>query len=447
MRKLFIERFIFSLSKLFTGTDFYKVIQKHRIYSGLNKDQLKELQIKKLDIILAHAISTTKKYSLYCNKISKNPIGLLREFPVINKREINSHVDDYISNLYDVRKLIKYESSGSTGYRSCVYLDKIEQANMRAILINWWEWNGYKLGDPILQTGMSEKRGLLKKLKDIFLNTTYIRAFDLSEKRVLKILLKAARKKKILFFGYASSLFEISKIAQKNNIKLDIRLAMSQGDKLFNHYTTKINEVFGCDVVEDYGLNEGFMVGQKADIPYFYIYTPSVFVEILDEYDQPLPDGVLGRIVLTKLDGFAMPLIRYDSGDIGSLLPLDEYPENRRFNFPLLKNLIGRNTDIIETKNGNKLTVHSFTGVFEFYEEIEQFQVILVKADCLTLKYIPSALFREAVIPMIEEKLRLLMGIDLKFSWVKVLSIPTSKSGKPQILINNLIQNSLSDQS
>jgi phenylacetate-CoA ligase len=325
-------------------------------------------------------------------------------------------------------------------------MDKIEQANMRAILINWWEWNGYELGDPIFQTGMSEKRGLLKKSKDIFLNTVYIKAFDLSEKSVLRVLLKVARKKKILFFGYASSLFEISKIAQKNNIKLDVRLAMSQGDKLFNHYTTKIHECFGCNVVEDYGLNEGFMVGQKVDIPYFYIYTPSVFVEILDENDQPVPDGELGRIILTKLDGFAMPLIRFDSGDIGSLLPLDKYPENRRFNFPLLKDLIGRNTDIIETKNGNRLTVHSFTGVFEFYEEIEQFQVILEKADCLTLKYIPSTFFKEDVLPMIEEKLRLLMGNDLQFSWVEVLSIPTSKSGKPQILINNLIQNSLSDQ-
>ena len=84
----------------------------------------------------------------------------------------------------------------------------------------------------------------------------------------------------------------------------------------------------------------------------------------------------MGRIILTKLDGFAMPLIRFDSGDLGIKLPSNKYPIKRKYNFPLLQKVIGRNTDIITSPNGKILVVHTFTGIFEHYSEIEQFQII-----------------------------------------------------------------------
>jgi phenylacetate-CoA ligase len=353
----------------------------------------------------------------------------------------------YISNSFSINELIKYESSGSTGVKSTVYMDKIEQANMRAILLNWWEWNGYIIGDPVFQTGMAEKRGLFKKLKDVIFNTHYMVAFDSREKVILKHLRDCESQKEMLLFGYASSLFEIARVAEKNGVKNKFRIAMSQGDKLFSHYEKQIINAFGCKVVEDYGLNEGFMVGQKVDLPYFYIYTPSTYIEILDEHDLPVPDGQIGRIVLTKLDGYAMPLIRYDSGDLGVILPKEEYPSVRKYKFPLLKSVIGRNTDVVQTSTGNQMSVHTFTGIFEYYEEIRQFQVEVLAIDSFRVKYIASDVFNSKILIEIENKIKELTRDELTFEWELVEKINPSKSGKPQILINNLIQNSLSDQS
>lgn len=447
MRNWIILNVIIPLSDLFFGNKFKFALEQHRQYRNLSEGDLINVQLKKLENLLSHATTTVPIYANFKRQDSTSTINWLLKLPVITKHDLAKNLESYISNLFLINDLIKYESSGSTGVKSTIYMDKTEQANMRAILLNWWEWNGYKIGDPIFQTGMASKRGLFKKMKDFIFNTHYMIAFDSREEVILKHLKKCERQKEMLLFGYASSLFEIARVAEKSGMKNKFRIVMSQGDKLFSHYEKQIINAFGCKVVEDYGLNEGFMVGQKVDLPYFYIYTPSTYIEILDEHDLPVQDGQIGRIVLTKLDGYAMPLIRYDSGDLGAILPKEEYPSVRKFNFPLLKTIIGRNTDVVKTSSGNQITVHTFTGVFEYYEEIRQFQVEVLAMDRFRVKYIPNEEFNSKILTEIENKIEYLTGDEFTFEWELVEKINPSKSGKPQILINNLIQNSLSDQS
>jgi phenylacetate-CoA ligase len=81
----------------------------------------------------------------------------------------------------------------------------------------WWEWAGYRLGDPLIQTGINPHRPGIKKLKDIFFRTKYISAFSHSEKEVLKCLSSIGKSKNYTLVGYASSLYVMAKIAKKNN--------------------------------------------------------------------------------------------------------------------------------------------------------------------------------------------------------------------------------------
>jgi hypothetical protein len=52
-----------------------------------------------------------------------------------------------------------------------------------------------------------------------------------------------------------------------------------------------------------------------------HVCAESFFVELLDEAGEPAPQGELGRVVLTSLHNFAMPLIRYDIGDLAAFGP------------------------------------------------------------------------------------------------------------------------------
>lgn len=434
-----IENLVFKVGDLLLGFSLVKVLKKQRSLNRLTEEELQELQEKKLAELIQHATSSCEIYRSH----GLNESCPLNEFPVINKSAVQKNLDKFISSKYEKEKLIRYETSGSSGVRAKVYVDKVEQSIFRAILINWWEWTGFYLGKPILQTGITPKRGWLKTLKDHLTNTVYCNAFAMDEEEAVSKLKKISAYKTRHLGGFASSLYVLASYAEKNNLNITFDAAIAWGDKLFDHYKKKIENVFHTKVYENYACNEGIMIGQKVDLDYFYIYTPNVFLELLDEKDCPVPDGDVGRVVVTKLDGYAMPLIRYDTGDLAIKLPIKDYPKNRRFNFPLLKMVIGRNTDIVKTPEGKNLIVHTFTGIFEFYKEIKQFRIVQNKIDSIVIEYIPSEYFKSSSLSIIEADIREKTGTNMGIKWSKVELIQSTASGKPQLIVNNLVTDSL----
>lgn len=441
-----IKTIFLPVSDLLIGYQVAKQLRIQSSYAKLNEQELLTIQEEKLKTILWHACKTVPAYQNQLTKNDFNPKELLQQFPVLTKKALQGNEERYLSKLYSKKRLVKLESSGSSGVKTVVWLTKKEHSILRAILITWWEWTGYYLGKPILQTGITPNRGFLKSLKDRYTNTVYCDAFGMDELQGLEALNRISRFKNSHIGGYASSLYILAEYAQKNSLNIRFDAAISWGDKMFDHYKAKIEHVFQTKVFENYACNEGIMIGQKVDLDVFYIYTPNVFLELLDEHDNLVPDGEIGRVVVTKLDGFAMPLIRYDTGDLAIRLPLEEYPKQRRFQFPLLKKVIGRNTDIVKTPDGKSLIVHTFTGIFEFYHEIQQFRVIQREIELIEIEYIPSATFEESVLERIQSDILLKTGSNIGIQWRSVLKIPSTSSGKPQLIQNYLIEHSLAEE-
>ncbi|MBK8563707.1 MAG: phenylacetate--CoA ligase family protein [Saprospiraceae bacterium] len=441
MRRI-LEKIIFPLGDRLLGTSVSKELITQRSYTKLSESALAKLQHDKLNALLKHATSTCKFYKPY-NTVSTNPYEWLKIFPIIKKSDTTDLTEELLSEKYKNKKLLKYETSGSSGVRAVVFVDKKEQSIFRAILINWWEWTGFYLGKPIFQTGMSPRRRIVKTIKDRLTNTYYFPAFNFDSTTATEHLNKIKDIKNLHLGGYASSLYVLALIAEEKKLNIQFDAAISWGDKMFDHYREKIESIFKTKVYENYSCNEGIMIAQKVDLPYFYIYTPNVYLELLDQDNQPVKDGEMGRVIVTKLDGYAMPLIRYDTGDLAIKLPISEYPEKRKFNFPLLKMVIGRNTDIIKTSDGKNLIVHTFTGIFEFYPEIKQFKIIQESYDSIIIEYIPSNDFTTQVLARIVEDIHTKTNSSIEIQWKKVDSIANTASGKPQLIENRLIKNSL----
>src|SRR5699024_2055967 len=100
-----------------------------------------------------------------------------------------------ISDKFDKTKLHKNFSSGSSGIQSFSYSTKKNVFYLQGLNYHWYGWGGFKIGDKLLQFGISPKRSLLKKLKDIFFRVQYENAFSLDDTDYYRIYQDLNRKK------------------------------------------------------------------------------------------------------------------------------------------------------------------------------------------------------------------------------------------------------------
>jgi phenylacetate-CoA ligase len=410
----------------------------NKLNEDILKNQNNELyNLEKLRNLLQYAKLNSSYYKRILVNLDLANLNYVdfSKLPILDKRILSENINDILT--ISKSKLIKNSSSGSTGYRTDVYWTKKEQNINRATQLLWWNWAGYNLGQPILQTGITPNRGFIKRIKDWLLNTYYLSAFSHDQSQVQKAMNWVKMQKNPVFLGgYASSLFSIAKLS--NGTFANFSSAVSWGDKLFSHYSTKIKDSFNCAVYETYGSAEGLMIGAQKDLKYMYIMASNVYLEIVDDNDQPVQDGELGHVIVTNLNGYGTPLIRYRIGDLAIKLPMSLYPEVREFNMPLLMKVIGRDTDIIRTPNGKLIVVHAFTGIFEHFEEIKQFCVIQNIINEIEIQYIENTNFQDFTLDLIRTKLLKIIDEDFIIKFIKVNEILPTKSGKPQLIVSNI---------
>lgn len=437
LRNKLLEVVLLPIGDWLLGQTFMKNLRRLRKEVCLPAEALEELQKERLQATLQYARKSCPYYRSLEVPYNENPVVHLQSFPILDKAILRAEQNNLMS--ISAQEMLRQSSSGSSGVQSVVYWTGEEQSIHRATQILWWEWAGYQLGMPIVQTGMTPNRGFVKAVKDKLLRTYYFVAFVPQKDAFFNALKWASKNNKTFLGGYASSLYVLSRLALENELKVDFYGAVSWGDKLFDHYKKSIESAFHTSVRETYGAAEGMMIAAQKDLPYLYIMTPNVYLEILDDDGNEVPDGQLGHVVVTSLVAKGMPLIRYKIGDLAIKLPKGEYPEKRELALPLLKKVIGRDTDLVKTQSGKYMVVHTFTGIFEHYPEIEQFCVIQEDLNGIRIQYIPRPEFQPDILEKITSKIQSYLNepaFQIRFEQVNI--IPPTPSGKPQIIISKL---------
>ncbi len=433
IKNIFLEKIVLPIGDKFFNTSFSYSLnywRKFKYFSELELEKFQEIQLKNQ---LEFAIKNVSKYKGILYSSSETASQLLTKFPILTKDVLKENIDEL--NIDSKEKITKIFSSGSTGVSTSVNMNKKDLMSIQSLSFHIWELCGYKIGDAVIQTGISPNRTLFKKLKDIFFGTIYISAFALKERDLIFICKKLSKNKNITIIGYPSSINIIANYALENNFKIKISKVIGLGDALFTHHKKNIEKAFQCKIMETYGSSEGFQIGFQVDLNYMYIFTPQVYLELLDDNGFPVKDGEIGNVVVTRLDNKHMPLIRYKLGDLAIKLPKEKYPSKRKYNFPLLEKVVGRNTDVVLLPNDSKMVVHSFTGIFEHIDGIKQFKIIQKDRNGIIIQYIPSKKFTEAILKTIIIKLQeYIQNKSFLIEFEKVNEIKSYKSGKPQIV-------------
>jgi phenylacetate-CoA ligase len=331
-----------------------------------------------------------------------------------------------------------YEShtSGSTGENFAVLEDAATRGSYLSSFLLSLQWAGWEIGERHLQTGMTLTRNLPRRLKDRLLRCHYVSAFDLDDNHIDRALDIVEQKRIEHLWGYAASLYFFAKRALERGWNRRLRSAVTWGDNLYPHYRETIERAFQVRVLDTYGIGEGTQVSAQCGQGGYHIHTLDVVVEYVDDRGNPVPPDQAGNLILTRLHPGPMPLIRYQVGDVG--ISGDQAPCPCGRGFDRMQAILGRDTDVVLTPSGNRLIVEFFNGIIDDVPEVDSFQVIQERLDCISVRVVPRAGFTDQTKAGLVSAMKQNGAADLEIHVQCVDEIRLTPGGKRRYVISKL---------
>lgn len=388
---------------------------------------------KKVEIVRFHL----QNNPFYQELVGSNNYKNWGDLPVLNKQNLQKPLQERLSKEYSTKNSYVNKTSGSSGTPFIFAKDKYCHALTWASNMYRFGWYGIDFntsyqarfyGIPMDFIGNKKER-----FKDFLSHRFRFSIFDLSDS-VLEEFLNHFRTKKFDYInGYTSSIVLFAKFLQKKNIVLSticpsLKVCMVTSEMLFEDDKLLLEMQFGVPIVNEYGASELDLIAFQNKEGEWQVNSETLFVEILDENNQPVPNGTSGRIVITSLFNKAHPFIRYDIGDIGIL------DEKSTLQKPILKKLIGRTNDVAILPSGKKspgLTFYYVTkSIIEDDGNVKEFVINQTKIDTFEIEYVSETKLNLAQIEKIEKAISLYLEPNLNFSFTRKKSLERNNRGK-----------------
>jgi len=409
-------------------------------------EELREEQGKQLKYMIDLAYKNVPYYHKLFDNLKLRPEDIkkvedLERLPILTKEIIKQNWEDF--KPVNLNKLRYYDGTtgGSTGTPFKYRLSKFDRFFSGALLYRGWGYGGYELGDKMVflagtSLGIGTKSYLVKRVHEIARNIKKLSSFDMGEKEMRDYVGVVNSFKPKFIRGYASSIYFFAKWIEENNIKTHQPLAVfTTAEKLHPDMREKIGTVFSCDVYDGYGLNDGGLGAYEcSEHSGLHIDTERAVMEVVDKNGNQLESGE-GEILATSLYNFAMPFIRYDTGDLGYIV--DDICGCGR-GHKLLKEVVGRSVDVLVTPEGKN--VHGWFFLYIFWEHckgVKEYQVVQEKIDTIVIKIVPEDDFDEKQLDTIRGIVRARSeGWNVEFKFVD--AIERTGAGKYKFIINNI---------
>ena len=403
------------------------------ILNVTDEDYAKYIEHKKREIVEFHL----KNNTFYKNLAGKETFENWNNLPILNKKNLQKPLEERLSKGYSEKTVFVNKTSGSSGDPFVFAKDKEAHAITWASIIHRFGWynvdfnKSYQArfyGIPLDFIGFYKER-----LKDFLSKRYRFPIFDLSDKKLDEVLNHFKTKKFDYINGYTSSIVLFGKYLQTRNIILTdicptLKVCMVTSEMLFKEDKIILEKYLGIPVVNEYGASELDLIAFQNPKGEWQVNSETLFVEILDENNQPVPNGVEGKIIITSLYNKAHPFIRYEIGDVGVL---DEKSTAKK---PILKKLIGRTSDVALLPSGKKspgLTFYYVTkSIIEDDGNVKEFIVRQTKLDTFEIDYVSEKELSKEQIDAIEKAIEKYLEPGLHFTYNRKEILERTKRGK-----------------
>jgi phenylacetate-CoA ligase len=317
------------------------------------------------------------------------------KIPVLTKQIIQQNERLIISRAYRIEDLIVERTSGSTGLPLYCRYDKEER--VRRSMFLWRERKrnspsiigqrmvNFHAGNRVQGTSLRENNIEIDEKNKVL----YLNYLDMNKNTVTEYYNAIARYKPFFIRCQPSAICEFIRFCKKNGLEtssLGVEYIELAGEFVHDYVAEEVKNAFpNAFVANQYGAQEFFCIAYSCRFNSLHILEDSVYVEILNK-DQ---DG-FGEIVITSLNNYAMPFIRYKIGDIGRVIHTGCNCEKQE---AILELKSARSCEYFEL-NGHKVHGNIFKNCIEKFNAnkndlfIRQFQVFQVSEDSFVINII-----------------------------------------------------------
>jgi phenylacetate-CoA ligase len=186
--------------------------------------------------------------------------------------------------------------------------------------------------------------------------------------------------------------------------------------------------VWGVPLSANYSANEtGIIALQCREGGRYHAQSETIFLELLGEDGAPCRPGETGRVVVTDLHNFVMPLIRYDIGDYA--VWADGCPCGR--GLPALARIAGRTRNMFVRPNGEKFWPTALKAeVYKALAPARQIQIVQRTPSRLDVRLVSPAPLDAAAENVVRQRITEAIGYPFELHFNYVEEIPRSRGGK-----------------
>jgi phenylacetate-CoA ligase len=440
LRESIIAKAVLPVADRIRGTSALKKAKFLENSQWWETSQIKEYQLEKFRALISHAYLNVPYYNRVFKERGLQPsdikeLGDITKIPILTKQDVRQHQQELVATNIPASKLRTGRTGGSTGEPLQLYNDANTLSWAMGSMFRYSSWTGMNLGEGRIDLGGGSLGGflskggmkqtlstILRKLQRI----SFFPSFELDAEMALEIW-KLSQKHKIRTLrGYPSGLYLLAKFAESANLDFEhLRSIQSTSELLYPEQRETIETHLTADVYDQYGSGEIMSIAAQCDRKEAYhVFQEHVIVE------DPAMQGKEGdrvSAILTDLDNYAMPFIRYELGDI---LNFEGASCSCSRNLRKIAKIEGRTHDFLTTSEGRLVPGEYIPHLFQKVKGFDRYFVHQFSKSEIEVKIVKNENFNPGEIERLRKQMYDIMGVDMKIEFREVSEIEKSPTGK-----------------
>lgn len=363
----------------------------------LPEEELLALNWNKRKKLIQHAFEHVPYYTSTFKNAGLHPQDIKTEkdwsaLPILTKENIRENLGQLVATNVPRRNLKVITTGGSTGQPLKLYHDNrfpLEIIGWR--MINWWGVNPYDNAAYCWRitrnnfTAKALNQLLWWPTKRIWFDASMMT--DASAKRFIE---KFNSLEPEFFQGYTGSIDYLAQYILRNNVEVyPPKCVWGTSSPISATQRSNIERAFRAPLYDQYGCSEVYwLAGQCRVKNGLHFFSDVRHIEFVDDNGMVLPLNETGNVVITDLENYGFPLIRYQNGDVGRFL---SEKCSCGINLPLIAPIKGRTSDLVRIPNGGAVGGDYITTLFDdFVDDVRSFQLRQAADYSIVLFVVPS---------------------------------------------------------